>query len=298
VPSSRTFQRLELALGALGVTAAALMFVITLDAFEFHAAALWHVVSHLDLRHLDLACAAVATLGAIDAIVILRAGRSLARQVLGQRAFLRALPVRGELVIDGHPVRLFPGRRPQAFCAGLLRPAVYLSEGIVRDVGGAELRAIVAHEEHHRARRDPLRLLLARVLSDAFRPLPRLATLADRQAALADLAADAAAVRALGDAGPLAAALVRFDDTASGVAPERIDQLVREYPAETVSPWLLVAAGLALAGIAAVAAQMLLVGWHPDLTVPVVFELAALAVASVPAYLAARRAEACLRPAV
>jgi hypothetical protein len=63
-----------------------------------------------------------------------------------------------------------------------------------------------------------------------------------------------------------------------------------------VSAWLVAAASLALMGMAALTLPMLLFEWHPDLTVPIVFELAALIVACVPAYLAARRAEACLRP--
>jgi Peptidase family M48 len=277
VPSRRAFQRLEFALGALGFTAASVLFIFTVDALEFHADALWHLVWHFRMRDLEVECAVLA--------------------VVGHRAFLRALPVRGQLEVDGHLVRVFSDRRPHAFCAGLLRPAVYLSDGVVREASGEELLAILAHEEHHRARRDPLRLLLARVMSDAFRPLPPLATLADRQVALADLVADAAAVHALGDTRPLAAALVRFDEAPTGgVAPERVDQLVRQGPAQTVSPWLLAAACLALVGMAALTLPMLLVGWHPDLTVPIVIELAALIVACAPAYVAARRAEACLRP--
>jgi hypothetical protein len=297
VPSRRAFQRLEFALGALGFTAASVLFIFTVDALEFHADALWHLVWHFRMRDLEVECAVLAIVAVADLIVILRGGRSLVRQVVGHRAFLRALPIRGRLDVGGHVVRVFSDRRPHAFCAGLLRPAVYLSDGIVREASGDELLAIVAHEEQHRARRDPLRLLLARVMSDAFRPLPPLATLADRQVALADLVADAAAVRALGDTRPLAAALVRFDEAPTGgVAPERVDQLVRQGPAQTVSPWLLAAACLALVGMAALTLPMLMLGWHPDLTVPIVFELAALIVACVPAYVAARRAEACLRP--
>jgi len=94
--------------------------------------------------------------------------------------------------------------------------------------------------------------------------------------------------------------LVRFDETAAqtggGVAPERVDQLVRETPPEPVSPWLLAAAALALAGLVAFSAPMLLLGWHPDLTVPLGLEVAAVVFASVPACLAAKRAGACVRP--
>jgi Zn-dependent protease with chaperone function len=199
-------------------------------------------------------------------------------------------------------VRIFPGRPLDAFCGGLLRPAIYISEGTLREATAVELRAILEHEvHHHQARRDPLRLLLARVVSDAFRPLPPLATLAERHFRLADLAADAAAVQALGDVQPLASALVRFDESASlnghGIAPERVEQLVRRVAPEAVPSWLLAGTALGLAGIASLAISMLLVGWHPDQVLPQGLELAAMAAAFIPACIAARRADAWLRPA-
>jgi Peptidase family M48 len=277
----------------LGVTAAAVMLVMAMDAVEFHAGVLAHSLTHLTLRDLEPHCVFLLAFIAGEAVVMARAVSSLVRQVAAHRAFVRALPVRSQCVLDGHVVRVVPGRALRAFCAGLLRPAVYVSEGTLRGVSGPELRAILAHEDHHRARRDPLRRLLARTVSDAFRPLPPLATLADRQAALADLAADEAAVRAVGAVQPLAAALVRFEEAASGVAPERVDHLVRQGPPDSVPAWLLAAAALALFGIAALALPMLLLGWHPE-PLPVTLEVAVLAAACAPAYLAARRADACL----
>jgi len=287
--SGGAFQRLELALGALGLTAASLVFVVMMDAMEFHAAALLDGRLSLGFHVIVLLVLAVAY-----GFVIARAVWSLVRQVLSQRSFLRALPIRSVVEIDGQPVHVFPGRSLQAFCAGLLRPAVYVSAGTLRSVSGAELRAILAHEHHHRVRRDPLRMLLARVVSDAFRPLRPLATLADRHASLADLAADEAAVRALGDVQPLASALVRFDETAApsggGVAPERVDHLMRHGPPDSVPAWLLGAAWLALAGIAAQVLAMVVLGVHPG----VPLELMAMIAACVPAYVAARRAEAAI----
>jgi hypothetical protein len=272
-------RRLELALGALGFTAALLVFVTALDAVHYHG----------------LALGPQFLVAALDAAVVLRAAASIGRQLRDQRRFLRGLPVLGEARVHGHRVRVVPGARFQAFCAGLLRPAVYVSDGTLRTAGDAELRAVLAHEEHHRARRDPLRLLLARTVSDALRPLPPFASLARREAALADLAADAATVARLGDRTPLASALVRFDEIA-GVAPERVDRLVATAPPATISSALLVAAGVVLAGIAALAAPMLLGGGHPDLSLPVTYEPLALFAAGAPACLAAHRAGICLRP--
>jgi len=266
VTSKSALQRLELAAGVLAVTAAAIALFITMDALRFHAATLWHGVNHPSAKHLHPHGLLLLTLGTVDFLLIARAARSLVRQVLAQRAFLRALPVRAELEVDGHVVKVLPGRSLRAFCAGLLRPAVYVSEGTLAAVSGAELRAILAHEQHHRARRDPLRMLLARMLSDAFRPVPPFSRLAERHCSLADLAADDAAVRAVGGAQPLASALVRFDDEAEpgdgGVAAERVDHLLGHGPPASVPAWLLAVAFVASAAIAALGPPMVLLGWH------------------------------------
>jgi hypothetical protein len=270
VAERRVLRRAELALAALGLTVVMLVFIVAVDVLHFHGLT-------FDLH---------VALGVIDAVVILRAGASLARQLLAQRAFLRRLPVLGEAIVHGHAVRVIPGRALQAFCTGLLRPAVYVSEGTLA-AGDDEVRAILAHEEHHRRRRDPLRLLCARLVSDALRPVPPFAALAEREAALADLAADAATVEALGGRAPLASALARFDDS-GGVAPERVDRLVGATRAVTIPSALLLAAGTIVAAIAVHVVTMLVANWHPH--------QAALLAAILPACVAASRAGASLRP--
>lgn len=286
----------------LGLTAASVVFVVGMDAVRFHAAALVRCACHVTLTGMPVEGWVLAALGLLDGVVIVRAVRSLARQLIEHRRLLRSLPACREMRLGGHAARVLPTTGAHAFCAGLFRPVVYVSEGLLHGSTAAELQAIVAHEAHHRGRRDPLRLLLARVVSDAFRPLPPLARLAERQRAVTELAADAAAIRALGSIQPLASALVRFDDlhavAGGGVAPERVDQLVRRRPLDGGSAWLLAAAALALAGIAAPALAMLLVGRHPAPVLPIGLELAAIAAACVPAYCAARRTEECLRPAI
>jgi Peptidase family M48 len=256
-------RRLELALGALAGSAVGVVAVAALDA-ALHHAALMPVV------------------GAVAALLLARGLGSLARQLRGQRRLreLRARPA----VVHGHAVLIVPGRMLGAFCAGLLRPAIYVTEATL-GCAETELCAVLAHEEHHRRRRDPLRLALARAVSDAFRPLPLFATLADHHAALADLMADDAAMTATGGTRSLAAALARFDEHGAGVAPERVDRLVRTALPLTVPAALPVAAALALGGIAA----PLLLGHHPGL------EHLGLLAACLPACLAARRAAACLR---
>jgi Zn-dependent protease with chaperone function len=268
--------RAQLALATLGLTAVLLVSILAVDALHHH-----RLEPH---PHLLLAF--------VDAVVVSRALASLTRQLRMQRTFLHRLPVARETTIHGHCVRVLPGMGLRAFCGGLLRPAIYVSEDALH-AGDAELQAILAHEEHHRARRDPLRQLLARALADGFHPLPPFASLAARQSALADLAADRAAVTSLGRA-PLASAMVRFEE---GIAPERVDRLLGTGGAAAIPVAVLGAAWLALAAIAAVIATMLLADWHPDLTLSILLEPAALAAVSAPACIAAWRAGAWVRPA-
>lgn len=277
---ARAVRRAQLAVATLGATAVLLVVAIAYDAIRYHGLS--------TEPHMMLAL--------LDALVIARASASLVRALRDQRAFLRRIPVLHETAVYGHAVRIVPGRSG-VFCAGLLRPAVYVAEGTLSASHPAELRAILAHEEHHRARRDPLRLMMARAVADGLRPLPGFSTLAVRQAALAELAADAASVTALGDARPLASALARADaseEPGAGVAPERVDQLTGLLRAATIPSALFVAAGFAISVIVAAVAGMLLAEWHPDVAVPVPLEIAALIAACVPAAVAARRGAAFL----
>ena len=91
------------------------------------------------------------------------------------------------LIADAHP---------RAFCAGLLRPRVYVSTGAVALLDDAALSAVLAHERQHARRHDPLRLAVGRVLARALFFLPELGDLVERQQALAELSADESAVNA------------------------------------------------------------------------------------------------------
>jgi Zn-dependent protease with chaperone function len=160
----------------------------------------------------------VVLAGTYGAVIVLTAHRRLRR----------ALPVLDRL--PGHDsVWVILGERPHAFCAGLLRPVVYVSTGALQELGDEELEAVLAHEQLHRMRRDPLRIASARVLGEALFFLPVLRRLAARYAALAELAADEHAVAALGgDTSPLAGAMLAFAD--NGIAPERVDHISGHTP--------------------------------------------------------------------
>jgi Zn-dependent protease with chaperone function len=160
----------------------------------------------------------VVLAGAYGAIIVLAAYRRLRR----------ALPVLDRLPGHGH-VWVILGERPHAFCAGLLRPVVYVSTGALQKLGDEQLEAVLAHEHLHRIRRDPLRIASARVLGEALFFLPVLRRLTARYCTLAELAADEHAVAALGgDTSPLAGAMLAFAD--NGIAPERVDHISGRTP--------------------------------------------------------------------
>jgi hypothetical protein len=149
----------------------------------------------------------------------------------------------------------------RAFCAGLLRPQIFLSTGTLRQLRDDELEAVLAHEEHHRRRRDPLRIAVARVFGHAFFFLPILRRLSDRYCAMAELAADDAAVRtAPGGSATLASALLSFSATAHphgavGIAPERVDHLMGRTPSWQLPAALLLAGSATIVVLGALAWQ-------------------------------------------
>lgn len=81
-----------------------------------------------------------------------------------------------------------------AFCAGLLRPTVYVTSGAVRALNPHELEAVLVHEAAHARRRDPLRRLLLRAACDVWPYLPVLRWWARQRMERAELIADRAAL--------------------------------------------------------------------------------------------------------
>jgi len=171
-------------------------------------------------------------LGAIGGTAIISALRASWRQRLIYRRFVDRIDVVGHL--DGHPaVKVIAGSRPEAFCAGYLRPTIYITEGARDSLTSPELRAVLAHEYHHRLVRDPLRFAVGRILGRALFFVPVLRSLFARYADLAEVNADGAAVQAsAGRQGPLASALLVFDSLTppgvSGISSARVGSLLGE----------------------------------------------------------------------
>jgi Zn-dependent protease with chaperone function len=126
------------------------------------------------------------------------------------------------------------GPAASAFCAGLLRPRVFVTSGMVAALAPEELDAVLVHEAEHARRRDPLRRLARRAAAEVLVWLPLVGWWTSRRLEDAELAADRAAIDRVGRT-PLARALqataipmapaavgARFD----GAAAARVTQLL------------------------------------------------------------------------
>lgn len=224
---------LELALAGSGLIAVAVAVTSSVKSFEFRSAAGGR---HLEVLHqrftypyANVAAVVVVVVAVVGLAVLVRGVRAGLRVHVGQRRLLRDIALRDPRLRGAMIV--VEGARPEAFCAGLLRPRVYVSSGALHALDANQLRAVLAHEEHHRRRRDPMRLAVIRVLGTALFFLPVLTALSDRYCSLAELSADDAAVHAGGGPAVLAGAMLAFRDSAHpvgtvGIAAERIDRLM------------------------------------------------------------------------
>lgn len=250
--------RLQVGLGAAGLGACGLVLAAGVRSVHVQPVAAHRLEvagAHLTYPAVNVAAVVLLALAVLGAAVLLVMVRGAWRQMGAQRRVMRALPITGPLA--GHPaVWVVDAAPPLAFCAGWLRPRVYVSTGVLERLSEAELRAVLAHEQHHGARRDPLRLAVGRVLCQAVFFLPVLRPLHDRYADVAELTADAAALEASGGApGPLASAMLAIAATETGqivgISPERVDSLLGRPATWRCPRMLLIAALVTLAGVVA-----------------------------------------------
>ena len=237
--------RLALVLAAAGGAASAASIGVAIASIHRSSAATGRVdVAGIPFSYPRINAAALILLGlallALTAIAI--ALRAWLRQRRAYRGLLDRLQILGQLS-ERPSVQVIADPRPQAFCAGYLRPKVYISQAALDLLGEDELEAVIAHEQHHRLARDPLRLACGRILTQALFFIPALRALFTRDADLAELDADGAAVRASGGPAPLASALLTFEASGAGIEPERVDALLGRGNGWRL-PWGLVTASL------------------------------------------------------
>jgi uncharacterized membrane protein len=169
---------------------------------------------------------------------------TLAKTFVDQRRLARLRESARQEVWDGHAVWLLPSTRAAAFCAGLTRPQIYLTDGLVSTLEPEEIRAVVRHEAAHADAYVPLKALVARLFARTFFWLPALRDLESSKQAVA-----AALTRVLDASAPA----VGF----ANLADARINKLLDPgvAPPRILSAPKLALSLLGLAGVAALAVR-------------------------------------------
>ncbi len=253
--------RASLVLGALGLASAIFVLARLLESWRVTPHAASHQIlifgQRLSYPAANIDAVVIVLLALLGSVVSARALTGAFREIQASRRFQRLLaqteprPLHGALLITDP--------QPRAFCAGLVRPRVYVSAGAVAILDEAALSAVLAHERHHARRRDPLRLAAGRVLARALFFLPELADLVERQQTLAELSADESAVNvASANRSALARAMLSFSDTpassgSGGIDPARVDYLLGDPPSWRFPVLLCLAAASVLLLLVAVA---------------------------------------------
>ena len=233
------------------------------------------------------------TLGLASLFRQLLATLSLIRRLLSRRVTVsrRVGDVAARLELAGR-IDVVRDPRPFSFCYWFRRPRICLSTGLIRRLDDAELRAVLLHERYHLRQRDPLRLVIARYFAAGLYVVPVVEELVEYYTVQKEVAADQAAVRAMGGVRELASALFKVlpdaDDVDLGllvpvgslsVTEARIEQLVDGRAV----PLALSRASVALSGGALAAAAVLAFadGLHPaPLTLPALLGPASLLLAA------------------
>jgi bla regulator protein blaR1 len=253
--------RASLALGAFGLASSVLIIA--------RLGEVWRIGPHGPVHHVTIFGArfgypeanagaiVIVSLALLALIAIALCAAGAVGEAVASARFARSLRRHCRARPDG--VLLIEDERPLAFCAGLLRPRIYLSTAAVGQLDAPALRAVLDHERHHARRHDPLRLAAGRVLARALFFLPGLAELARHQAAMSELGADESAVSVAPESrSGLARAMLSFDRAAApgsraGFDPARVDYLLGEPPSWRFPVLLCLVVGSAIALLVAVA---------------------------------------------
>jgi len=95
-----------------------------------------------------------------------------------------------------------------AFCAGVIRPTVFVSAGAMVALSESELLAVLHHEADHARRHEPARRAARNAAAEVLTFLPIVRWWSERQAARSELSADAIAERLAGRSALAGALLV------------------------------------------------------------------------------------------
>lgn len=123
-----------------------------------------------------------------------------------------------------------------ALTVGLLRPRVLVTAGMVAALSADELTAVLCHEGEHARGRDPLRQALRCAAGEVLFFLPLVRWWTGRQGERAELAADGAAIAAVGPRAVARALWTTSGEAAVLAISPRLDQLAGRRPTLSRAP--------------------------------------------------------------
>ena len=178
------------ALGGGGIASLILTLIGAFSACVFFLA---------QLRAIPLASLALVAVTLATLVSLLRAIVRYRRQQRLLRALQLEPITKGQLAALAHAagtdqLYVARARRPAAFCVGILRPRVVVTAGLLERLTPEEQAAVVWHEAQHARLREPLRCLLAELVSSCFFWLPTLKDVCERYRLTRELDADRLAI--------------------------------------------------------------------------------------------------------
>jgi hypothetical protein len=253
--AARRLTRAGALLGLLGLISAVLVVLRLLETWRVEPDAAAHRVSilgaHLSYPTANAAAVLLLVQAALGLAVLGLSLRAGLRELLGSRRLNAWL--RTQVAFTLGDAAVIEDDRPTAFCAGLLRPRIYVSTGALSALDKQALDAVLEHEREHRRRQDPLRLAVGRVMVHALFFVPGRGALSTRHESLTELSADERAVQASAYGGrALARAMLTFSEDHSaapgvGIDPARADALLGRRPDWQFPTVVCLGAGLVLA---------------------------------------------------
>lgn len=249
IAGARAF-RAGIGLGALGLACSVFVLIRLVESWHVTARSVSHHVTlfgqRLGYPAANLDAIVVLALALLTCTAMFRAAHCAAQEMTAAARLRRRLERLSSRRLGD--ARVIDDDQPLAFCAGLLRPRIYVSTGALDALDDLALAAVLDHERHHAQQRHPLRLAAGRVVAESLFFVPRVRELTRHQHALAELSADERAAHALpGSRSALARAMLTFADASGetqgpGFDVARVDYLLGESPTWRFPALLCVAA--------------------------------------------------------
>ena len=178
-------------------------FLLSLVSLNFGLLCCWLMFSgphHQLLRHLAVGAAALGIGAAALTFQIYRTIRYLTRLTSSRTICLPSAlqQAAANTHVDASNITVILSGESLAFCAGFLHPRIHVSSGLIERLSLRQLEAVLLHEEYHRQRRDPLRLLLVDGARSALFFLPAVREWASIVKARIEIEADGFAINQVG----------------------------------------------------------------------------------------------------